>query len=386
MASIDELIEYHNENEYLDFKQEEYKEHKKHELVKDVLAFANAEYNGDRYIIIGVKKTNDELEIYSIENPLDSSDIQTYILEYIKPDLKIDYFSHQYQADNLMVLRINNPVHQPYAMKKTLSYFNGTKTYPAESMKIRKGSRTFDMTLEDLNKIYSRKHTSIYPFEDKITVTFKDSQQSLLLTSTSHLNPPSSIKAQMLRKKITEQETLLAANPKAYSDQIGRQMYPNDSLEGWSIPELKEALKNVKARSIEKDNYFYAELSSHKLQFYIQNNSTQPLKNVVMEIVIPNIFGVNVAEKIPHDPRKTYGVASAEMIRYPAVKTDGQHIKITDTVGDVQHRLEAELLYSPLRVWFDQELAGQCLDISVILHAENLPEPLNFNLTIEVSQ
>lgn len=56
MPAIIELIEDYQEGDFLYFKREEYGKAKKHELVKDVLAFANSEHVGAKYIIIGLKK------------------------------------------------------------------------------------------------------------------------------------------------------------------------------------------------------------------------------------------------------------------------------------------------------------------------------------------
>ena len=113
MHDIDDLIEFHNECEFLDFKQEEYNELNKPHLIKDVLAFANAAITGDRYIIIGVKKSDGHTELYNIESKLDSANIQQYVHANITPELSVEYTPHQYKGFNLMVITIKSPESQP---------------------------------------------------------------------------------------------------------------------------------------------------------------------------------------------------------------------------------------------------------------------------------
>jgi hypothetical protein len=386
MPSITDLIDYHHENEYLDFKREEYKDLKKHELIKDVLAFANAEHQGDRYIIFGIEKQNNEVKVYPIENPLDSSDIQTYVHEYIKPDLKIEYYPFDYQGKNLMVLCIKSPVQQPYAIKKTLTYFQGKKSYLKDSMVIRKGSRAFDLSLEDLNRIYENKHRELNPFENKVNISFSDEQQTLDLKSIRGLIPPSVRETRTIVDLIGSMEQLLKDDPQGYLRYIENHNYGNgNSLVGLGLPQLKERLKNVHSDKAEEDKYFYLEETSHKLQFYIHNNANQPLKNAVVVISFKAFKGLNIVDKIPFRPTlRTQTAANFEMIRYPQVERPVTEIRVTETVGDVQHKLESEVLKSKLRIWFDEDLADRTIEVAITLHSENLPEPISFMLYLKI--
>lgn len=387
MPSIPELIEYHNENEYLDFKREEYKDLKKHELIKDVLAFANAEHQGDRYIIFGIKKLNNETEVHTIENPLDSSDIQTYVHEYIKPELKIDYYPFDYNGKNLMVLCINSPVQQPYAIKKTLTYFQGKKSYLKDSMMIRKGSRSFDITLEDLNRIYANKYRDLNPFDNKVNITFSGGQLTLTLKSVRDLIPPSVKESVTMADLIRNMQQLLDHSPQQYLRYIENHNFgTGNSLQGLSIQQLEERLRHVHQQMAKEDEYYYLEETSHKLQFYIHNSANQPLKNVVVVISLEMLAGVRVADKIPFRPGqlRTKTAADFEMLRYPRVERTTMAIRVHETIGAVQHKLETEVLKSKLRVWFDETLADQTINVSITLHAENLPEPIVFTLFLKI--
>ena len=92
MLDIDELIKYHHEGSNLDFKREEYRSENRGELAKDVLAMANAQTKGDRYIVIGItKKSNEEIIFFPVSRPEDSAHIQQYLKPKIFPELNISY-------------------------------------------------------------------------------------------------------------------------------------------------------------------------------------------------------------------------------------------------------------------------------------------------------
>ena len=52
MANIEDLIEYYDENLNLDFKGSQYAREKHADLIKDIIAMANADTHDERYIII----------------------------------------------------------------------------------------------------------------------------------------------------------------------------------------------------------------------------------------------------------------------------------------------------------------------------------------------
>jgi len=172
MYEIDELMAYHFESEYLDFKREEYNDQNKPNLIKDVMAFANANTPGDKYIIIGVDKKGGETELIPIEPKLDSANIQQYIHDNIEPELDIAYFPYEFKGTQLMVLQIKDANSKPYFTSKPVSFKNGKVLLKANECWIRKGSYQMTATRSDLEKIYeARKATELSKL---VEVTFED--------------------------------------------------------------------------------------------------------------------------------------------------------------------------------------------------------------------
>ena len=80
LEELDYLIENELENTRLDFKCELYHKEKNNELIKDVMAMANAHVEDTKYIIFGVKLLEDgSRSFHSVQNIPDQADIEQLI-------------------------------------------------------------------------------------------------------------------------------------------------------------------------------------------------------------------------------------------------------------------------------------------------------------------
>ncbi len=121
MNCIDELIRYENENSSLDFKVVQYTKDKHEDLIKDILSMANANVEGEKYIIVGVKhKTSNDRDIIGIkkEDFSDSATYQQLIRENIEPDILIEYSPYEIDGKYVGIFRIKEANNKPYMMKK----------------------------------------------------------------------------------------------------------------------------------------------------------------------------------------------------------------------------------------------------------------------------
>lgn len=151
MEEICELIKNGYECEYLDFKAEEYSKNNKEELIRDIMAMANAKHNGDKFIIIGIKVRADVKEVVGIQSITDSSEYQELIHSNIEPEINFDYFPLEFEGKLLGIIRIYGNDNRPYMMKRD---FGGCKR---GLCLIRKGSKKGLAARSDFDQFYSRK-------------------------------------------------------------------------------------------------------------------------------------------------------------------------------------------------------------------------------------
>jgi hypothetical protein len=394
MRPISELIEYHNECEFLDFKREEYNENNKPNLIKDVLAFANADVQGDRYIIIGVKKSAGIVELNNIEPKYDSANIQQYIHANITPELQIEYDSFAYNDNNLVVLTIKDPVEQPYMTSKDVFYKAGKLCLKANECWVRKGSYQVVASRNDYDRMYAPK-TETPDFARKIRLTFEASgSDTIVLKSVNNLQLPSSGYEKELRKVIEHKEKLFKENPNAYKLSIRRQMFPweGSSYEERDLETLRKNLETVRKTYYDEDAFELFEKSAHKLNINILNTSEYYLEDSSIELFIPKIKNVFVSEKIysvrnsyrgPFSPLE-YNQPSFDFINYPHVIEDADNFIVSENTGNIKHNIMKQAFKVPIRVTFlnvsnDLEIKLKCK-----VYGKNLKLPLEQDLIIRV--
>jgi predicted HTH transcriptional regulator len=153
---IFELIQNGQECEYLDFKATEYNKEQYENLLKDVMALANSDYEGEKYIIIGIKEREGKKEIIGLDKIKDSSSYQQLIHSNIEPYLNVEYFPITFEGKTLGVVRLHNNINIPYMMKKQYIKLNEGVCY------IRKGSHQCLANRTDFDRFYDKKNTVIF--------------------------------------------------------------------------------------------------------------------------------------------------------------------------------------------------------------------------------
>src|SRR5574341_964819 len=108
---IEELL-WQEESEQLDFKEEQYRfygatDAEKSELLKDVLAFANAWRQGDAHILIGVREVRGgRSEPVGVSQHLKDNDIQQFVNSKTQKPILFSYTAMPFEGVQIGVIRI----------------------------------------------------------------------------------------------------------------------------------------------------------------------------------------------------------------------------------------------------------------------------------------
>jgi hypothetical protein len=138
-VELKKLIEENSaEAVHIDFKQEWYKNNSK--LIHDILCLSNADYNGDRFLLLGV---NNNAEIVGLNDSLNRKE-NASLFDLLRksnfnrlPDIDI-YTLHVENAD-IDIIQIANTAHKPYFLLKDKSD-NGTTVRAGGIVYSRNGS------------------------------------------------------------------------------------------------------------------------------------------------------------------------------------------------------------------------------------------------------
>lgn len=160
------LIEKQKESEFVDFKQEFYHKEATQDLIKDVISFANAQSNEEKYIIFGVSDTYNLFDI-AYEKIRDISELNQVIKEYCEPFINVEFYRFIYEEKKLLALIIAKNVDRPYLIKKDYQK-NGTVMLRAGDIYIRHGATNFKANRADLDFIYANREKILLIVENKL--------------------------------------------------------------------------------------------------------------------------------------------------------------------------------------------------------------------------
>jgi len=392
MHDIEELIEYYPEGEFLDFKREEYNEQSKPHLIKDILAFSNANVKGDKYIIIGVHKKDGGINLFNIDSKFDSANIQQYVHANITPELDIEYFPYAYKGHKLMVLKIKNPIQQPYMTLKNVTYSNGTICLKSNECWIRKGSYQLTATRKDIDQMYAIKANQ-EGFKGNIVITFTETETDVLeLESLKGLELPSDKNAKELETIIKHKEQLKQNNPISYQLSIRQPMMPwqGTTYEERDLETLKRNLENVKNTYHDEDLFYLYEKQSYKLNLNIVNVGDIYLEDASIEVSIPRIKRISIAKKIysitksysnpliPYAPR----IPNYDELNYPTIKEVDDYFIIAENIGNLKHNIKQLVFKVPIRLAVGAVVNGTEIILQCKIFGKNLKNSIERRIKI----
>lgn len=172
VARIIELVEAKKETDYVDYKKEYYSEDKKHDLIKDLVAFANNySTSRDKYIVFGVINGTWDVQGIALETFPDSSVIADLLNVYVEPFLTIETGTFKHNNVDLAYIKIPvQGINRPYMIKK--QYEKPHKIHlRAGEIYVRKGTSNLIATRLELDQIYrSNGRLSITLYSNEIEI------------------------------------------------------------------------------------------------------------------------------------------------------------------------------------------------------------------------
>lgn len=392
MADLKNLILYENENTGLDFKAIQYTREKYEDFLKDVLSMANADIEGDRFIVIGVKhRSTGERELLGVsrEEFIDQANYQQLIRENIEPDISIEYFPFELEGKTYGIFHIPFCPDKPYMMKKDYNKLKKGDCF------IRKGSHQPPMIRADFIKIYEDKYRAD-SFNGEVEVVFSDNYlKEIELHTVGKLTLPSSRAAEEI-KEIIERKR----NESSFGSVMGWQAILHNAhfslggvpYENRDIETLEKDLETVKETYSEDDHYELFELNSHKINFYIFNQGDRYIEDALVSFEFEGTEGFSIAEQVYSKPKNDFLIRAVsnlpyiESTRYPTVEYEDSMIKVSANMGDIRHKIGTLAFEEPIRMVFGDKLAGQIVRIKCRIYGRNLTTPLEKAMLIKVIQ
>lgn len=151
-ADLFDALRYRSEGTDLDFKQAQYRfvrgtEADKGELLKDVLAMANAWREGTGYIMLGFKDARpNRAEVLGIADHIDDAALQQFVNSKVKPKVSFRYEEHTYDGRTVAVIAIPKQP-RPFYLQHAYASLKSNVVY------VRRGSSTDEAEPPEIAKM-----------------------------------------------------------------------------------------------------------------------------------------------------------------------------------------------------------------------------------------
>ena len=152
---IDELLNklrYKCEGADIDFKSAQYRFNKgsedtKGEILKDILAIANAWRDGSGYILLGFKDQRPHpAEVVGISESIDDAQLQQFVNSKVKPKLTFSYEEHVYQDKTIALITIPK-------QKRTFHLTHAYGKLKSNVVYVRRGSSTVEAEPPEIHEM-----------------------------------------------------------------------------------------------------------------------------------------------------------------------------------------------------------------------------------------
>lgn len=395
MKDLDELIRYENESTRLDFKTIQYTKPSYEALLKDLMAMANANISGDRYIVIGVKHRPDgtrELAGIVEGEFVDSAIYHQLARENIEPEIHFDYQPYRFQDVLLGILRIHDCTNPPYMMRK--QFGQGLRAGDAY---IRKGSHQARVTRPDIDRMLRNRIESGFSGTLRIGFDAPGTPEKISRPAVETIELPSQAAAKKIRAILKERQEA-ACDPTLAG--FGHLVIGAGSLGAAfgatpyaqrSDKELRENLQNVQETYAKDDLYVVFEKNATRINLTLINEGTSYIEDASIRVVIPKREGLLVADQVHHKP-VNYNPLTGYMptpyldrLHYPSVVHHNEYVEVTAEIGNLRHGIPTSAFQEPLRLVLGKPLIGAKISFECTVFGKQLREPRTKTLSILVA-
>jgi len=357
---IEQLL-YEEESSTLDFKKEQYSFDKandiqKAELLKDILAFANAWRRSDAYLLVGVEDVKGGKSIViGISENLDDAKLQQFVNSKTQRPITFEYKSILLENKIVGVFRI--PVQsRPIYLKKDYGKLRAKAVY------IRRGSSTEEAEPDEIAKMGAAS-PEIYQNQPQIQIEFANSKGRIRLGPELEIEiikliiPP--------RKEIPRYEE----SKQAPFNLLNR--FPNRNF-------YRELI-----------NYYFWKHICKPFAFNMENISDIPALGVKVELSTQKIedFGFFVESQIPDEPFKdhTYSIGKIKSLSEQLIKSDSKLSEASDKwLIEVEiPRLQPKSSYFSKENIYFYSLKDVTVKLETSIYSDDLSTPIKSNLSIK---
>ncbi len=354
-----------NESNYVDFKQAQYRfigasDEDKSEILKDILAFANAWRRTDAYILIGVKEVKGgRSQVIGIKDHFDDATLQQFVNSKVQKPIQFSYIAFEYEEKQVGIIKI--PVQErPIYLKQKYGKLKPNVVY------LRRGSSTDEAEPDEIAKMGIALASSTQSQIPKVDCEFANPITRTLYGKDIELTSTVLVLNEPIQNFTPQKNNFDLAS---FGSSPNRNFY-RDLLQFY---EFQSLLKKVSIRLINIGNV------------------TAFNARVEISIVEDGLLFVHKSD-FPDRPQKYHNYLASinDRVTFPAIAKIGSRLAIdkngagwliTINFGNIQPKAE-DWLEEPI---FIGSRKPQVVRFDAIIYADNVPNPIHVPLCIHFS-
>lgn len=369
----------------IQFRRNKYGKNGVRDFLRDLVAIANADVDGSRYIVVGVGFDKDGHKHYNGVEREDFSGKPPYLAlarEFIEPPIRLKYESIIDDDNRVGVFEIGDCQDRPYMMRKDFS-----ETLRRGDAYQRTGDRAVKMNRRQLQQLFERKFRESVS-GDRIEIGFPGEiihkDKRIPVCNLSQL--PSEVAATNIRQFMEVKSRMKAAGGNTMVARLTHaRLFGTDSpYQDRSPRELAEEMRQIRRQYRDEDEHYLFESNGHTLQLVVYNQGDDPVRDASMSLVLPRHRALHIAARLPKrlDDGRFVDRMPSEQADYPSVSLSDDGVRVSANLGEIPAGEIVEVFAKPLILCAGDELAGRRVGVQLSLFASNLRAPARSKLRL----
>jgi len=356
-----------------------------HGFLRDVMAMANAQVEGNRYIIVGVEDNENTARTVREVDEEDFSGqppYQALVAEFVEPPIRIEYQPQTMDGKRVGIFEIFDCQDRPYMMRADHSeqLRRGDAYVRIEDTPVKMGRR-------QLQEQFEQKFRGSMP-DDIVEVGFIGEiiYKDLRVPTVDLSQMPSAIERGKLSQLIdVTRQSRDMGSTSGLARLTHLRLFGSDNPYEDRTPTSLLQEQSAAGETFEhEDRHFLFETNAQKIQIVVLNQGDDPIENASLSLLMPQHEAFYVANRLPKILRdgKFVDRSPVELTDYPSVILKDNVVHVSCLLGDIPSGAPVPAFERSLRICVGVKLRGRKFGIQYALHGKNLRRPAKGKLRL----